>query len=190
MSVVTQDSANPATALVVNGLSVDTVDRGRGRPILFLHPGIGLDPNLPVLDRLAAQARVIAPTHPGFGTSPAPKSFTTVEDLAYFYLDLLDQLNLRNVALVGVSLGGWIAASIAVKSVERLSHVVLANAVGIKTADRETREIADIFAITVSTPRSPPATTRRWRRPMSGSLRATARRPRAMAGRPTCTIPS
>ena len=47
-----------------------------------------------------------------------------------------------------MSLGGWIAAEIAVKSTQRLSHLVLANAVGIKVGGRESRDIADIFAIT------------------------------------------
>jgi pimeloyl-ACP methyl ester carboxylesterase len=49
--------------------------------------------------------------------------------------------------VAGVSLGGWIAAEMAVKSCARISHLVLANPVGIKALDRETREIADIFAM-------------------------------------------
>jgi pimeloyl-ACP methyl ester carboxylesterase len=140
--------AADASMVMVSGVSVDVIDRGRGRPLLFLHPGIGIERNAPVLDALAQSARVIAPSHPGFGRSELPKWMTTVDDLAYFYLDFLDALDLRDVALVGVSLGGWIAAEIAVKSTERLSHLVLANAVGIKVADRETRDVADIFAIT------------------------------------------
>jgi pimeloyl-ACP methyl ester carboxylesterase len=140
-------AATGVTTMVVSGITIETVDRGSGRAILFLHPGIGLDPASPFIDKFVAQARVIAPTHPGFGRSEQPKSFNAVDDLAYFYLDLLDQLDLREVALVGVSLGGWIAAEIAIKSTARLSHLVLANAVGIKVGDRETRDIADIFAI-------------------------------------------
>jgi pimeloyl-ACP methyl ester carboxylesterase len=135
-------------SVTVNGIRIECIERGSGRPLLFLHPGIGLDTNAAVLDRLAARARLIAPLHPGFGRSEVPRSFTTVDDLAYFYLDLLDQLDLREVALVGVSLGGWIAAEIAIKSTQRLSHLILANPVGIKVGDRETRDIADIFAIT------------------------------------------
>jgi pimeloyl-ACP methyl ester carboxylesterase len=72
----------------------------------------------------------------------------SVDDLSYFYLDLLDQLELRDLTVVGVSLGAWIAAEIAVKSTARMSRLVMANAVGIKVADRETRDIADIFALT------------------------------------------
>jgi pimeloyl-ACP methyl ester carboxylesterase len=135
-------------AITVNGVRVEAIEKGRGRPLLFLHPGIGLDRDAPVLDHLAGSARVIAPSHPGFGGSEQPKSFTTVDDLAYFYLDLLDELDLKDTVLVGVSLGAWIAAEIAVKSTARLSRLVLANAVGIKVGDRTTRDIVDMFALT------------------------------------------
>ena len=91
---------------------------------------------------------MIAPTHPSFGGSDLPKGMRSVDDLSYFYLDLLDQLDLRDVTVVGVSLGAWIAAEIAIKSTARLSRLVMANAVGVKIADRETRDIVDIFALT------------------------------------------
>jgi pimeloyl-ACP methyl ester carboxylesterase len=132
----------------IAGVRIEMIERGQGRPLLFLHPGIGIDATAPVLDRLAAQARVIAPSHPGFGRSAQPKHMNTVDDLAYFYLDLMEALDLRDVVLVGVSFGGWIAAEIAVKSCQRIGHLVLADAFGIKVSDRETRDIADIFAMT------------------------------------------
>lgn len=135
------------SSIRVNGIRIDAIERGTGSPLLFLHPGIGLDPAAPVLDRLAARARLIAPTHPGFGNSEQPPSFDSVDDLAYFYLDLLDEQKLTDVTLVGVSLGGWIAAEMAVKSTARIARLVLANAVGIKVGSRETRDIADIFAM-------------------------------------------
>src|SRR5688572_13625890 len=130
----------------VHGVRVEAVERGAGRPLVFLHPGIGLDPAAPVLDRLSQRARLIAPTHPGFGSSDQPPSFDSVDDLAYFYLDLLDELDLRDATLVGVSLGGWIAAEAAVRSTERIGKLVLANPVGIKVGGRESRDIVDIFA--------------------------------------------
>jgi len=49
--------------------------------------------------------------------------------------------------MVGVSLGAWIAAAIAIKSTARMSRLVLANPVGIKAGDRETRDILDVFAM-------------------------------------------
>ena len=137
----------PLTSIKVNGICAEAIERGSGRPLLFLHPGIGIERTAPVLDRLAERARLIAPTHPGFGGSELPKSFDRIDDLAYFYLDLLDQLDLADTVVVGVSIGAWIAAEIAVKSTRRLSHLVLANPVGIKVGDRETRDIVDIFAL-------------------------------------------
>ena len=134
--------------VAVRDIQIELIEQGAGRPLLFLHPGIGIEADAPVLARLAARRRVLAPTHPGFGRSELPKSFDTVDDLAYFYLDLLDQLDLRDVVVVGVSLGGWIAAEMAVKSTQQISRLVLANTVGIKVGDREHRDIVDIFAIT------------------------------------------
>ncbi len=140
-------SQAPGT-IVVNGTRIEMIERGSGRPLLFLHPGIGIAPEAPVLDALAVRMRVLAPTHPGFGRSEAPKGFDTVDDLAYFYLDLMEQLALADVVTVGVSFGGWVAAEIAIKSTARMSRLVLANPVGIKVGGREQRDIADIFAVT------------------------------------------
>lgn len=137
-----------SSLIVVNGVRLECIDRGSGPPLLFLHPGIGIDANAPLFELLARNHRLIAPTHPGFGQSELPKGMNTVDDLAYFYLDFLDALDLHDVPVIGVSFGAWIAAEIAVKTTERLSHLVLANAVGIKVTDRETRDIADIWALT------------------------------------------
>jgi pimeloyl-ACP methyl ester carboxylesterase len=135
------------SAFLLNGVTLDVLDRGSGRPVLLLHPEIGLDAGLPVLDFLTREARVIAPSHPGFGRSPVAASITTVDDLAYLYLDLLKAMDLRDVCLVGISLGGWIAAEIAIKSTDRVSSAVFANPVGIKVGPRDHRDIADIFAL-------------------------------------------
>ena len=139
--------AGAVSSVAVNGTTIELVDRGQGRPILFLHPGIGIEPDAPVLSALARGGRVIAPSHPGFGTSQLPKGMTTVDDVSYFYLDLIEQLDLNDVLMVGVGLGGWIAAEIAVKNSTRLSQLVMANAVGVKIGDRETRDIVDIWAL-------------------------------------------
>ncbi|MBX9842895.1 MAG: alpha/beta hydrolase [Xanthobacteraceae bacterium] len=140
-------SAAAVSSIAVNGTNIELVERGHGRPVLFLHPGIGIDANAPVLEALARGGRVIAPWHPGFGASQLPKGMNTVDDIAYFYLDLLDQLDLNDTLVVGIGLGGWIAAEIAVKDCSRFSQLVLANAVGVKIGDRETRDIVDIWSL-------------------------------------------
>src|SRR5947208_15029116 len=115
-SAMSASTRDPPSFITVNGIRVEMIERGRGRPLLFLHPAIGLDGAAPALDRLAERARVIAPSHPGFGASEQPRAFDTIDALAYLYLDLLDQLDLTDTIVVGVSLGAWIAAEIAVKS--------------------------------------------------------------------------
>ena len=59
----------------------------------------------------------------------------------------MEELDLEQTLVVGVSFGAWIAAAMAVKSTARMSRLVLANPVGIKVGDRETRDILDIFAM-------------------------------------------
>ncbi len=134
----------------VAGVRTELRQEGAGRPILFLHPGmgIGLDGSSAFVRRMSEVGGVLAPSHPGFGASELPSWMNSVDDLAYFYLDLLDKLDLRDVVLVGASLGGWIAAAVAVKSTARLCSVVLLDAFGIKISGRETRDIADVHALT------------------------------------------
>ncbi len=74
--------------ITIAGADLEIEDRGQGRPVLFLHPGEGLQPDRPWLDQLALTHRVIAPHHPGFGGSALPDWIGTVDDLGYLYLDL------------------------------------------------------------------------------------------------------
>ncbi len=133
--------------LSVHGVEIDVHDGGTGNPILVLHGENGPADEAAVWSKLEEQGRVLVPTHPGYDQSPELTDIDTVDDLAYLYLDLLDILNLQNVAIVGASLGGWIAAEMAIKSTARISRLVLAAPVGIKVGDRETRDIPDIFAL-------------------------------------------
>jgi len=133
--------------LTVYGVQLEVVERGRGRSIVVLHGEDGLDPAAPFLDLLAAHGRVVAPSHPGFGHSPDAETIDTIDDLAYLYLDLLAGQDLREVSLIGFSLGGWIAAEMAVKSTDRLARLILVAPVGIKVGNRESRDIPDIFAL-------------------------------------------
>ena len=121
-------------------------EAGAGATVLFLHGAAGAAWD-PLLDRLSNGYRMLAPEHPGFGRGQIPDWMMSVGDVAFFYLDLMQALDLRNVHLVGHGLGGWIAAEIAVKDSSRLSRLVMANAIGVKIGDRETRDIVDIWAL-------------------------------------------
>jgi pimeloyl-ACP methyl ester carboxylesterase len=131
----------------VAGVQLEMIERGRGRPILWLHGEEGLDPEAPVLGALARYGRVLAPSHPGYGHSPESPDIDTVDDLAYLHLDLLAQQDARDAVVIGASLGGWIAAEMAVRSTDRIGRLVLVAPLGIKVGGRETRDIPDIFAL-------------------------------------------
>jgi len=75
---------------------------------------------------------VYFPSHPGHGGSPAAEWIEHISDLAFHYLDLLDELGLARVHLVGASFGGWIAAEIATMASHRLASLVLIDPVGIR----------------------------------------------------------
>ena len=131
----------------IAGTKLELIERGQGRPLLFLHAGEGLAAERPWLDLLAKRYRVIAPSHPGYGNSPLIDGVGTVDDLAYLYLDLATALKLDDAILVGTCLGGWIAAEMMVRATARVSRVVLAAPLGIKLGGREDRDIADMHGV-------------------------------------------
>jgi len=135
------------TSATVSGARIELLRQGSGRPILFLHPHIGMERALPFIERLSGAGEVLAPSHPGFGESERPAGVTSIDDISYLYLELLQQFDLRDVLVVGSSLGAWIALAMAVKSTERVSQLVLADAVGVKFGARDKLDIADIYAI-------------------------------------------
>lgn len=113
-----------------------------GAPVLlFLHGAGGADSALPMLAGFAERMRVIVPDHPGFGASEDPPWLDNIHDAAYAYLDLLELLDLRNVHLVGASLGGWLAMEIAVRDATRLSTLALIAAAGIRPGDIPTGDL-------------------------------------------------
>ncbi|HEX3536903.1 MAG TPA: alpha/beta hydrolase [Stellaceae bacterium] len=131
----------------VGGISLEAWVGGSGPPLLFLHGGDYWLQNRACLDRLTQRFRVVAPRHPGFGSSPRPSWFRTVHDIAYLYLDLIDRLALDRPLVVGSSLGGWIALEMAVRDPGRIGRLVLIDSVGVKFGARDERDFADIYAL-------------------------------------------
>ncbi len=134
-----------AETLAVHGVDLEVVGHGSGQPILLLHGFQQIDPAAPFLHLLGRHARVIAPSHPGFGRSPRPKDFESVYDLVNLYGAVLDALPYPKVTVLGFSFGGWLAAELAVRSCHDVEGLVLVDAVGIKISDRETPDILDVF---------------------------------------------
>lgn len=133
----------------VQGLSIEVHEGGRGDPLLFLHDHDGVDAGHPFLCNLARHFRVIAPSHPGFGTSSLPEWMNRIEDFAFVYLDLIEQLHVESLTIVGASIGGWIAAELGAMASSYFSRVVLIAPVGIKTNSRDELTVPDLFAKTI-----------------------------------------
>jgi pimeloyl-ACP methyl ester carboxylesterase len=105
--------------------------RGSGAPLVFLHGANGLPVWLPMFEILSKQFEVIVPEHPGFGTSDNPPWLRNIGDLAMYYLDFLDALP-NKVHLIGLSLGGWTAAEIAVRNCAKIASLTLLDPAGIR----------------------------------------------------------
>ena len=119
------------TIMSIHGCNIAVRRAGAGRPLLYLHGASDAGVWSPFLADLSAHHNVIVPEHPGFGASDTPAWLDTIADLASFYLDVLDQLDLADVHLVGHDLGGWIAAELAVRNTRRLASLTLVGAAGI-----------------------------------------------------------
>jgi pimeloyl-ACP methyl ester carboxylesterase len=128
-----------------DGLTLRIDERGSGRPILALHGGGGPQSVASIAATAAQRAHVLTPIHPGFSGQPRPDWFNSVDDLAITYLELLTRLNLRDVIVVGSSMGGWIAAEMAVRNPSRLSGLILIDAAGIQV---DGHQIADVSTLT------------------------------------------
>lgn len=115
----------------VDGCKTHLRRGGRGEPLLFLHGANGAPVVLPFMEKLALRFDVLVPEHPGYGKSDEPEWLENIHDIAYFYLDFLKQLNLKNVTVVGSSMGGWIAMEMAVRDTSRLKSLVLSSPAGI-----------------------------------------------------------
>jgi pimeloyl-ACP methyl ester carboxylesterase len=131
----------------LQGQEIDVVRKGSGQPLLLLHGGGGPIAAMPFADKLAEKFEIIAPTHPGFAGSRIPDHFNRIDDLVFLYLDLLDEMDLNDVVLMGFSMGGWTATELAVANATRLSKLILVDSVGVKVGGREDRDIADVFAM-------------------------------------------
>jgi pimeloyl-ACP methyl ester carboxylesterase len=131
----------------VQGTDIELFRAGSGAPLLFLHGLDGLEGSAAGLRELAKSFSVYAPSHPGFGASELPEGMNRVDDMSYFYLDMLSVLGLDAPVIVGTSFGAWVACEMLTKDPAQARALVLASPLGIKTADRREHWVADIFMI-------------------------------------------
>jgi pimeloyl-ACP methyl ester carboxylesterase len=89
--------------------------------------------------------------------TPRPDALHDVKGLAALYVTLIEDLELSDVTVVGNSLGGWIAAEVAILNSPRVSAVVIMDAVGIEVdghpvADVSTKTFPEIQSLSYFEP--------------------------------------
>jgi pimeloyl-ACP methyl ester carboxylesterase len=107
---------------------------GQGPILVFLH-GSWSDGSqwLPLIERLSQDYHCFAPDLLGFGESERPKLHYSIQLQVECLLAYLEALHLPQVYLIGDSLGGWIAASYALKHLEQVSGLVLLAPEGVES---------------------------------------------------------
>jgi pimeloyl-ACP methyl ester carboxylesterase len=126
------------TVQLGNGLEVTIDERGAGAGaagagVLVLHGGGGPATVAGLAAALSEHAYVVTPVHPGFDGTPRVPWLDSAADLADAYLDLLERLGLDEVMVIGNSIGGWVAAEMALRDIQgRVKSMVLLNANGIR----------------------------------------------------------
>lgn len=104
---------------------------GEGRPLLYLH-GFERHPgDSSFLTQLAANHKVFAPEHPGYGYSTGAEQLVDVHDVVLFYRSLLEALGLLATDVIGHSLGGMIGAELAIACPQFIRRLVLVDAFGL-----------------------------------------------------------
>ncbi len=162
-----------SVALSANKQTDITVEEyGSGRPFLLLHGGAGPQSMMGFAPRLAASehAHVYVPTHPGFGGTARPDWLNNIGALAETYIKLVEQLDLRDVTVVGGSIGGWIVAEMALRHSTRISSFILVDAVGIVVEGQrqglgpavEAGRISGLLALGPLSPQATSRSSRSW----------------------------
>ena len=129
--------------LTVRDVELTLRRAGDGETLLLLHGANGNMSWMPIFETLAEQYHVILPDHPGFGDTEAPNWMDNISDVSYFYLDVIDAMELDQFHLAGHSMGGWIAAEIAVRDAHRIKSLTLVSAAGIRVNGTP---MGDLFA--------------------------------------------
>ncbi len=129
--------------LTVNGVKTVVHTAGQGEPIVFFH-GAGTIDGFDFAEAWTEKFKVIAPYHPGFGESGDDPTFTDLHDYVMHYLELFDALKLDKFNLVGLSLGGYLAAKFASEHGHRLKKLALIAPAGIIDPKHPTMDILAI----------------------------------------------
>lgn len=129
--------------LNIDGVRTVVKAIGGGPAVLALHGAATIEGN-EWARGLADRFRVYLPYHPGFGDSDAAPHLTGMQDMVVHNLGLVAALVLDRPHLVGHSMGGWMAAEMAVVAGERFGKLVLNAPAGLNRPDHPATDLAAI----------------------------------------------
>jgi pimeloyl-ACP methyl ester carboxylesterase len=123
------------------GAEVNYAEVGEGEPVLFLHGLAGCWRNwLETLPHFGEHYRAIALDLPGFGDSPMPDWDLSMPAYGRMLHEFCDALGIDRVAaVVGNSMGGFVATEAVIERPERFERLVLVSAAGISLAQAKGR---------------------------------------------------
>jgi pimeloyl-ACP methyl ester carboxylesterase len=130
-------------------VSLTVTEHGQGRPVVLLHGGAGPGSVAGFARLLAGQHpsfRTFTPVNPGFMGTPRPSGLDSARKLGEVYGLLLGQLGLTGVTVLGSSIGGWIAAELALSASDRVAHLIIVDGAGLDSAEHPP---ADFFSLTL-----------------------------------------
>jgi 2-hydroxy-6-oxonona-2,4-dienedioate hydrolase len=126
----------PRRETFLNGVGLTHREAGHGSPVVLLHGGGGTGKAFQYqLEGLSSRFRVIAPDLPGFGRSSLVPGVEQIDDIAQVLLEWMAVLGVSRMVLGGNSMGGRVALAAAVGAPERVSHLILLDAVGVRLPD-------------------------------------------------------
>ncbi|MBI1901113.1 MAG: alpha/beta hydrolase [Planctomycetia bacterium] len=126
----------------IDGRKTQLAVGGSGPPLVYLHSASGETEWMPFHDGLAASFRLYLPAHPGFALSEGLDQIRDIADLAWHYVDFLEHLQLKQIDIVGFSLGAWIGLELAILRPSLVRRMVFVAAAGLHLKDAP---IAEIF---------------------------------------------
>jgi pimeloyl-ACP methyl ester carboxylesterase len=125
------DWSNHLRSITLHESRVNYVEVGSGPPLVFIHGLSGCWQNwLENVPHFARDHRVIAVDLAGFGDSELPQEEISIPGYGRFVDAFLGQIGVEQAALVGNSMGGFIAAEVAINHPSRVEKLVLVNAAG------------------------------------------------------------
>lgn len=124
--------------VTVDGDHIHYLEAGDDGPPLVLVHGGAIDAAhiswAPQLDTLADDAHVYAPNLPGYGPNPQPDGPLTIQDHAEAVAGFLAELDLDDVVLAGISMGGGASIGVGLDHPERVRRIVALDAMGLGSA--------------------------------------------------------